>query len=500
LHIRDAMQAIGLTLAALCTSSALGCQADIDVASPSTVLSPSIPANAFETLKNPADAHAELCDPGTPADPTFPDNADRITNRFCQDAKGGVVPQPTGLHDLLSLLGLEFAAPTGDNGTGGNPGFAILGHSSALTAREVSSITPTAFVFTPLNPDGTPPVDYMFLAFDPGEPFVEVASFSPSDQAVNFYLVQFDKDCTSTATGCGPNDLLTANQLTGWSNVRIYESTTYLNNTIADCRQCHIGSGHDVPDTGDPLILRMQEFEAPHTHWFSSTTVGGQALLTDFHAAHGQAEDYGPIPAAMIDKSDPALMAQFITAAGFGDQPNVFHSSAIEAEVKASAPDQPAVNVPAGTSATWRTAYDAAIAGDFIATPYHDVKITDPAKLAKMTTAYQAYLGGAPLAVDVRDVFLESAMTEIGFAPGPAMTGRALLAQQCQQCHRSELDPTITRDRFLVDKLDQMSRAEKDLAIERINTSTDTRLTMPPPLYRTLTPAQRALMVQELNK
>ena len=28
----------------------------------------------------------------------------------------------------------------------------------------------------------------------------------------------------------------------------------------------------------------------------------------------------------------------------------------------------------------------------------------------------------------------------------------------------------------------------------------DTRLTMPPPLFRTLTPAQRALMVAELRK
>jgi hypothetical protein len=222
--------------------------------------------------------------------------------------------------------------------------------------------------------------------------------------------------------------------------------------------------------------------------------------LTDFHAAHGTTEDYGPIPAALIDKSDPALMAQFITAAGFGDQPNVFHSAAIEAEVAASAPDQPKVNVPAGASATWRATYDAAITGDFIAAPYHDVKITDPAKLTKMTAAYQAYLGGAPLAVDVRDVFLDSGMTEMGFAPGPAMTGRELLSQQCQQCHRSELDPTITRDRFLVDQLDQMSRDEKNLAIERINTPTDTRLTMPPPLYRTLTPTERALMVEELKK
>lgn len=478
-----------------------GCQTDFVVDSPTTVLAPSIPADVFETLNNPADAHAELCDPGVPADPTFPDNADRITNRFCQDAKpGGVIPTPKGLKDLLVLLGLDFKDPHGGNGVGGNPAFAILGHSSALTARKVSAITPTAFVFTPLLPDGKPPLDYIFLAFDPGESFVEVASFSPSDLAVNFYLVMFDKDCAKTAAGCGPNDLLTPNQLTGWSNVRIYESTTALNNTIGDCRQCHIGKGHDVPDTGDPLILRMQEFEVPHTHWFSSQTTGGQALLADFHAAHGTTEDYGPIPAALIDKSDPTLMAKFITAAGFGDQPNMFHSAAIEAEVTASAPQQPAINVPAGASPSWQTIYDAAVAGGFIATPYHDVKITDPKKLAHMTSLYQQYMSGTPLTEDIREVFLDSAMADMGFAPSAAMDGRALLAQQCQQCHNARLDPTITRDKFLVDQLDSMNREEKDLAIERINTPVDTRLTMPPPLFRTLTPQERALMIAELRK
>lgn len=480
---------------------AVGCNTEFVIDSPPTVIAPEIPANAFETLKSPADAHAELCDAGDPPDPEFPDHADRITNRFCQDAKpGGAIPTPGGLAELLVLLGLDFKDPAGGNGVGGNPGFAILGHSSALTARKVSSIAPTAFVFTPLGPDGKPPADYIFLAFDPGEPFVEVASFSPADQAVNFYLVLFDKQCASRPGGCGPDDMLTPKQATGWSNIRIYESTTALNNTIADCRQCHIGNGKDVPDTGDPLILRMQEIEAPHTHWFSAQTPGGQALLADFHAAHGSQEDYGPIPAEMIDKSDPALMAQFITAAGFGDQPNVFHSAAIEAEVAASAPRQPQVNLPAGTSATWEAIYSAAITGKFIATPYHDVKITDPDKLARMTDHYVAFRNGAPLTEDIRDVFLDSAMTELGFAPAAAMTGRALLSQQCEQCHHARLDPTVSRDLFLVDRLDDMTRAEKDLAIERLQLPIDTRLAMPPPLFHTVTPVERAAMIDELRK
>jgi hypothetical protein len=471
-----------------------------DASPPISVLAPTIPGNAFETLNNPADAHAELCD-HDPTDLTFPDQADRITNRFCQDVKpGGVMPTPHSLDEFMALMNLDFKNLGSGNGTDGNPAFAILGHSSALTARKVSSITPTAFVFTPLGADGKPPTDYTFVAFDPGEPFLEVASFSPADQAVNFYIVLFDKTCTNTGAGCGPEDMLTPNQTVGWSNIRIYESTTALNNTIMDCRQCHIGNGRDVPDTGDPLILRMQEIEAPHTHWFSNATDGGKALLEDFHAAHGIDEKYGPIPAALIDQSDPAQMAAFITAAGFGDQPNPFHSEVVEREVKAMAPDQPRVNLPLGWSMSWDTAYRESTQGRFIPAPYHDVKVTDPQKLAGAIDAYKRYRAGEPLTTDIRDVFLDIGLVDMGFGAPPELSGRELLVQQCQQCHHERLDPTISRDLFLVDKLDQMSREEKDLAIERIQTSTDTRLTMPPPLFRSVGSHERDLMIEELRK
>ena len=195
----------------------------------------------------------------------------------------------------------------------------------------------------------------------------------------------------------------------------------------------------------------------------------------------------------MIDKSDPALMAKFIDAAGFryaaqpvpvgGDRERGRGVGA--AAARGERADR--LRARPGRRASRR-----AIAGRFIATPYHDVKVTDPDKLAHMTSAYQKHLAdGSPLTEDIRDVFLDSGLAEMGFAPLPAMDGRELLAQQCQQCHHAKLDPTITRDRFLVDQLDQMPRAEKDLAIERIQTPVDPRLTMPPPLFRSLTQADR---------
>jgi hypothetical protein len=246
----------------------------------------------------------------------------------------------------------------------------------------------------------------------------------------------------------------------------------------------------------------MQEIDAPHTHWFSSSTAGGKTLLTDFHAAHGTTEDYGPIPAALIDSSDPEQMAQFIRAAGFGDQPNPFPSAAIEAEVASVQPAQPAQNWPSGWSATWKSIYAIAATGGAIAVPYHDVKVTDPARLAHMTQLYQAYLTGQrqDLPEDIRDVLLPPGLVDMGFAPPTVADGRAILVQQCQQCHHSRLDPTISREHFLVDQLDQMSRAEKDLAIQRIQMGTDTRLTMPPPLFRLPTQHERDMMIEVLSQ
>jgi mono/diheme cytochrome c family protein len=79
-------------------------------------------------------------------------------------------------------------------------------------------------------------------------------------------------------------------------------------------------------------------------------------------------------------------------------------------------------------------------------------------------------------------------------------TGRQLLQQMCQQCHNANLDMTISRENFLVDQLDQMSRSEKDLAITRLGLPSTTRLRMPPMLYRTITEDERQLMIEELQQ
>jgi hypothetical protein len=461
---------------------------------PSEVHAPIIPHDAFATLKVPADAHEELCTADN-QHPNFPDDADLLTKTFCQDKKpGGVMPTPHSLNDLLKQLGIDFKNPNGENGKGGNPGFALLAHSSALTARKVSSITPTSFIFTPPPADGSRPVHYAFVAYDPGEEFVEVAVDDATVGVVNFYIVQFDKDCNATAQGCTNADLLTNNLLTGWSNVRVYEDTTAVNNTIFDCHVCHTPNSNNAP------FLRMQEMEPPFTHWMSMQTEGGRALFADFRLSHTTGEDYGGIPAALVDKSDPALMAQMIQQAGFANQPNPFPSMEIEAELKAMAPMQPSINVPIGWSPTWQGIYQFAVSGDFIATPYHDVKVTDPVKLKTMSDAYNAFKAGTRKDLpDLRDVFLDTGLRDMGFAPRVALDGKTLLKQMCQECHNANLDPMVTRDKFLVDQLDKMSKDEKLLAVQRMLLGDDDRLRMPPVLFRTVTKDETNAMIQALQ-
>jgi hypothetical protein len=74
------------------------------------------------------------------------------------------------------------------------------------------------------------------------------------------------------------------------------------------------------------------------------------------------------------------------------------------------------------------------------------------------------------------------------------------LVQTCQQCHNANLDMTLSREKFLVDQLDQMSHDEKELAIERLQLADDSRLAMPPVLFRTITDEERQLMIDELKK
>jgi hypothetical protein len=84
--------------------------------------------------------------------------------------------------------------------------------------------------------------------------------------------------------------------------------------------------------------------------------------------------------------------------------------------------------------------------------------------------------------------------------PRPGLNGQQILAQMCQRCHNSRLDQTITRAKFDVSRLAQMSREEKDLAIFRIQLGATNKLKMPPDRFGTLSPAEIQLVADVLRQ
>jgi cytochrome c553 len=417
---------------------------------------------------------------------------DAVTKALCAN------PTLSSIEQLQEALGLGFddRSATGDNGVNGNPGFALLGHSTSLVAREISAINPRAFVFTPPPGQPTRLPGYTVMGFARGEPFVEIAAEDPNSRKLTFYLFRFNIACEESHT-CKPGDTLTPAIEKNWKGWSLYDDED-LKNSLADCRHCHQPGG---PSTKP--MLRMQELADPWTHWFRSDRPGGLALFQDFLRAHGDQEDYAGIPAAVLQKADGRAMEDLVRGQGFGAQPNLFDSEQIETEVLSSSSLQPQINNPMGKSSTWQRLYDASVAGQFIPPPYHDVKVTDPDKLAFVTDAYKKFSAGSLKATelpDIRRVFLDDALASLSFFPKQNATGKEVLVQTCAQCHNPRLDQSISRARFDITRLDTMSAADKANAINRLRLPTSNRLHMPPGLMRNLSDEARDAAIAELSK
>lgn len=417
---------------------------------------------------------------------------DAVTRALCDGAKIGSIV------DLQEALGLGFEdrSDKGQNGGDGNPAFAILGHSSSLVARHVSAINPRAFVFSP--PPGRPQriPGYVVMGFARGDTFVEIAAEDPQSRRLTFYLFKFEVPCEASGS-CLPGDLLTPAVEKGWTGFSLYDDED-LKNTLVDCRHCHQPDG-----PGSRPMLRMQELVDPWTHWFHADRPGGAALLEDFVAAHGESEDYAGIPAKMIRLADGRALEDLVVGQGFGNQPNVFDTETIEREVNRSASMQPKVNVPAGRSSTWERLYEASARGEFIPPPYHDVKVTDPAKLLTATSTYRKVVDGklskAELP-DIRDVFLDDALEAMTMRTKKGASGREVLVQACAQCHNPRLDGSISRADFDVTRLDSMTAQQKANAIARLKLPKTDRKHMPPALMRSLSDEALEAAIAELAK
>ena len=408
---------------------------------------------------------------------------DLISDLFCS----GRAPRITSLAELLALLGVD---PRNHAGT---RGFAITGHSTGLSKRSVSAINPRV-IFMHVESPSEPP---LAVAFTRGETMVEIVTRSRPSGELQFYAIAFTLPCSEAERGCSPGELLTSAIERDWQRVDVYHEEE-LKNTAIDCRVCHQTEG-----LGTAKLLRMQELEISWTHWFDAQTRGGRALIADFHAFHGDAPFAG-IPGELITYAAGGLAAAFVRIGGSPIQPNEFKSKEIEIEVERVAPEQPANNQVRGRSETWQRLYEVALRAEAIPLPYHDVKITDPHKLARMQQTYAEYRAGriARSALpDIRDVLPDDpvVLAEMGFMLDERLEDRALLTAACGLCHNGRLDQSLSRARFHLD-LERLSPAEKQLAIERLRLPGHDLLAMPPRRIFELSDAARDRLVALLRR
>ena len=286
--------------------------------------------DALEGLARGKDQNDALCARAGEMVDTNP-NFNAVTNALCKERR-----PINSLSDLQLALGLDFKRKDGQgtNGSNDNPGFALLAHSSSLVAREVSAINPRAFIFSAPAGQPTRIPAFVVMTFARGETFVEIAAEQarpPNGRTgkISFYLFKFDVACELAHT-CTNGDLLTPAIERDWKGFSVYDDED-LKNTLLDCRHCHQPDG-----PGTPMMLRMQELEDPWTHWFRSDRPGGITLLQDYFRAHGDQEEYGGIPGALIVKSDGRALEDLVKGQGFGNQPNAFDSRRIEDEIERS--------------------------------------------------------------------------------------------------------------------------------------------------------------------
>jgi hypothetical protein len=404
---------------------------------------------------------------------------DMITAKLC----AGTAPPPiTSLVDLEQLLGLRVLPnPNNDPAINANVRVTLTGLSTGLGLRTVTPLNPRAFVMTTPNLTAANP-SYQVLAFARGEPFVELVANDPQAQTLRFFLVRFHLACEPS---CSFGELLGPSVETGWTDYTVYDDAT-IKNTTMDCLNCHQPGG---PSTRK--LLRMQELANPWAHWFYIEHQSNAATMNDYHAAHGT-EAYAGIPQAAINPSRPISLQRIVTNNGFGTQPNAFDTNVIEGEMRAS-----------GQSPTWNSLYAKSVAGMEIPTPYFGVPQTDATKTASAIAAYQQMRAGTlPVTQlpDITDTLLDSALADMSIRPKAGLDGRGILTHMCRMCHNPQLDQTISRAMFDIDKLDSLSRVEKDEAIKRLLLPDTDRRKMPPPRFHVLSDAERQLAIDELKR
>jgi len=452
-------------------------------AEPSSPTSPSLGA---------AGAIADLPPTAAPVRPTFCDRAgdDAIRDAFCSGALAPV----RSLRALQALLDIEPAPPDTQPNIGDPYRIkfvAVLGHSTSLSGRFVSPINPRVIV---LGKDTV-------SAFQRGVHHVELASRdrTRTDGSYNFYLVRFERACSTVEGGCTNADLFTPRLESDWVGLEIRDEHE-LENTPSDCRQCHRRSR-------DAGILLMRELRQPWTHFFEAYPaadvgallpgVRGKDLTLDYLRAKDD-ELYGNAALHSLPVTSAFILQSVVAPA----QPLLFDSRAIEEERWPYRAEGYAAE-PKPTT-WWNDAYAAFKRGEQLALPYYDQRASDPGKQARLTEAYVQFRSGALSAdelPDFADIFPDDphVRAQIGLQTEPDATPPEALIQACGSCHNDVLDQTLSRARFNID-LSKLGTAELANAVERLGRPSSASGAMPPPDARQLDPETRARLIEYLEQ
>jgi len=421
---------------------------------------PPVDTDPLSHLPKHEEQLALLCDRGLD---------DAVTRAFCGDS-------PPVIDSLATLQRVLDMHPT--EGTS-RTAFALTGHSSALFGRSISGPNPRAILVK--FPNQRADENIVTLGFSRGEQVVEIGVQPPGGEPT-FYLLRYEQPCSTAGdngtSACTLADTLTASTEAGWTNTSLYVDKD-LENSVFDCLHCHQPDG-----PGTPRSFRMQELQNPWTHWFAGFSAG-RALVEEYRAFHDDA-DFAGIPNAQLTASNP-IVVQNVVEISLSRQTNLFPSPVIEGEVNASAPGQPFDHTVCGTSPTWQGLFDEAVAGRAIPVPFHDVKVTDPARVVGAANAWRAFVAGERREPpDLRELMREEALLGTSAKARPGATAPELLVQMCAQCHNNSTDTDLSRSRFNAFALDDLDAAARETIIERLRLPDEDRYKMPPAFMRSL--------------
>lgn len=413
-------------------------------------------------------------------------HADVVTDRLCASR------EIHGLDDLQSAVGLAFVEGAG-NGTGKNPSFALLGHTTSLSTRTVSAINPRAFLFTSPATVGrvgkpSPNPDFVALAFTRGESFVELVARDRDTKELRFFLVVVEQACASRDGGCTPFERFSPAAERDWARVSIYDDGDLVN-TVVDCMPCHQPQG-----PGTKRMLRMQELQLPWTHFFRDGK-DGEALVKAYYSAHETSETYGGIPGFVMGNSQPSRLEGLVEHEGFRDQPNEFPTVAIARAMYAPSA------VPSAVT-EWIALDAERDARALFPTPYASANASDAVTLGAAAHAYRTAMKDPEKAAAFSapiDLFRADARPMIGLVPrvaggdvDPKTRGQQVLRDMCVRCHNGHLDPSVSRARFDAERLDHLSDEMRARVLERILLPAASKRHMPPARFGELDEADLA--------